>query len=287
MSNLIPFMYGEAPIRAVTINEEPWFVARDIAGVLDYSDAEAMTRKLDEDEKQNLQIVGFGPRGASLISEAGLYSAILTSQKPEAKRFKRWVTHEVLPSIRKTGGYQGAPAAKLPGELAIMECYTRLLRPARSSQVAMLERIAKQNGLDAGFLPGYVVDAPDDAPPGSALATDSLTALLKTHGIPTKTAAYNVLLRDAGMLELRTRKSTSKRAVNGEKQFWCITERGLRYGKNVVSPESPKETQPHWYVERFADLNKVVSGRLLGDALEPRRYSDEPASTSIARREAV
>ena len=68
-----------------------------------------MTRKLDQDEKQNLQIVGFGPRGVAVVNEAGLYSAVMTSQKPEAKSFKRWVTHEVLPAIRKTGAY-GTPA---------------------------------------------------------------------------------------------------------------------------------------------------------------------------------
>jgi len=265
MSNIIPFAYDSAPIRVVTIDDESWFVAKDIADVLEYSDAEAMTRKLDDDEKQNLQIVGFGPRGASLISEAGLYSAILKSQKPEAKRFKRWVTHEVLPSIRKTGGFHSAATGKLPGELAIMECYTRLLRPAPSSQVAMLEKIAEQNGLDAGFLPGYVVDAPTDTAPGSSLPTKSLTALLKEHGITTTPAAYNELLRDAGMLEERTRKSTSKRVPSGIKHFWCITERGLQYRKNLTSPESPRETAPHWYTDRFPDLHRIVSGRLIGN----------------------
>lgn len=95
---------------------EPWFIAKQVAEILEYSDAEAMTRKLDNDEKSNRQIVGlksgeaYGPnsggRGITCISESGLYSALLTSKKPAAKAFKRWVTHEVLPSIRKTGGYQ-------------------------------------------------------------------------------------------------------------------------------------------------------------------------------------
>jgi len=62
--------------------------------------------RLDDDEKQNRQIVGFGNRGIALISEAGLYAAVLGSSKEEAKTFKKWVTAEVLPSIRKTGGYQ-------------------------------------------------------------------------------------------------------------------------------------------------------------------------------------
>lgn len=84
---------------------EPWFIAKQVAEILEYSDAHKMTSKLDGDEVQNRQIGGFGNRGVNLINESGLYSAILTSKKPAAKLFKRWVTREVLPSIRKTGGY--------------------------------------------------------------------------------------------------------------------------------------------------------------------------------------
>lgn len=97
---------GSARITSVLIDEAPWFVAMDVASALDYSDAEALTRRLDDDEKQNRRIVGFGPRGVTVISESGLYCAILGSRKPEAKKFRRWVTGEVLPSIRKTGQYR-------------------------------------------------------------------------------------------------------------------------------------------------------------------------------------
>jgi hypothetical protein len=151
---------------------------------------------------------------------------------------------------------------KLIGELAIMECYTRLLRPASSSQVAMLTKIAKQNGLDAAFLPSYIVDAPGDASPGSSLSTASLTYLLKANGISANVYAYNMLLRDAGMLEACERQSTSKGAKNGIKRFWCVTERGL--GKNLTNPSSPRQTQPHWYVDRFAELHRIASAGLLG-----------------------
>ncbi|RDU52953.1 hypothetical protein CQA40_06305 [Helicobacter sp. MIT 01-3238] len=92
------------------IGDEPYFIAMDIAKALDYSDAYQMTRRLDDDEISNRQIGGLGTssggRGITLINESGLYSAILGSNKPEAKTFKKWVTKEVLPSIRKTGTYQ-------------------------------------------------------------------------------------------------------------------------------------------------------------------------------------
>lgn len=104
--NIIPFQFDNNQVQTLTDeNGEPWFIAKEIADVLGYTDAFEMTKKLDDDEKQNRQIAGFGPRGVTLINEAGLFSCILTSQKPEAKPFKRWVTHEVLPALRKTGSY--------------------------------------------------------------------------------------------------------------------------------------------------------------------------------------
>lgn len=93
-------------IRAISKNGQTWFVAKDIAEILEYQDTEAMTRRLDEDEKLNLQFVGIGQtRNMIAINESGFYNAILGSQKPAAKKFKRWVTSEVLPSIMKTGKF--------------------------------------------------------------------------------------------------------------------------------------------------------------------------------------
>lgn len=99
------FTFNKLTLRALTIDGEPWFIAMDVASTLGYSDTWNLTRRLDADEIQNLQIGGFGNRGASIINESGLYSAIIGSQKPEAKTFKKWVTSEVLPAIRKTGAY--------------------------------------------------------------------------------------------------------------------------------------------------------------------------------------
>lgn len=83
-----------------------WFVAKEVSDILDYSDAEAMTRKLDDDDitKANLREIGLH-HNQLLINESGLYSAILSSKKEESKAFKKWVTCDVLPSIRKNGSY--------------------------------------------------------------------------------------------------------------------------------------------------------------------------------------
>ena len=104
--NIIPFNFESKEIRVVEMDGEPWFVAADIASILEYTEAAAMTRHLDDDEKglSIVQTLG-GNQELSVINESGLYSAILRSRKPEAKIFKKWVTSEVLPSIRKNGGY--------------------------------------------------------------------------------------------------------------------------------------------------------------------------------------
>ena len=98
--------FGE--IRTIVENGEPWFVAKDVAEILGYSETAMMTRRLDEDEKTNLPFRQSGSNyqtNLTVINESGLYNAVLGSKKPEAKAFKKWVTSEVLPSIRKHGGY--------------------------------------------------------------------------------------------------------------------------------------------------------------------------------------
>lgn len=105
-TDITPFAYGDQQVRVVTRDGEPWFVAADIAKTLGYRIAPDMVRSLDEDEK-GTQIVRTpgGHQQMTIISEAGLYSAIMRSRVEGAQAFKRWVTHEVLPSIRRHGVY--------------------------------------------------------------------------------------------------------------------------------------------------------------------------------------
>lgn len=94
-------------IRTMVQNGEPWFVGKDVAEVLGYSDTNQAIRKhVDEEDRLTRSFNGSGQnRGMIIINESGLYSLILSSKLPTAKAFKRWITHEVIPSIRKTGGY--------------------------------------------------------------------------------------------------------------------------------------------------------------------------------------
>lgn len=93
-------------VRVVEIDNEPWFVANDIAKTLGYRMASDLSRRIDEEDKGTHKVsTPSGIQEMTILNESGLYSAILNSNLPNAKKFKRWVTSEVLPTIRKTGGY--------------------------------------------------------------------------------------------------------------------------------------------------------------------------------------
>lgn len=116
--NELTRIYKNQPVRIVEKDGDLWFVAKDVAEILGYSSAEHMTRRLDDDERGKLEspVTGdssFGHGGArwyTIINESGLYNSLLGSKKPEAKDFKRWITHDVLPTIRRTGAYSIQPS---------------------------------------------------------------------------------------------------------------------------------------------------------------------------------
>jgi prophage antirepressor-like protein len=101
------FQFESKQLRALDLDGEIWFVASDVASALEYRNAPDLTRILDNEERgTQIMRTSSGEQEMITINESGLYSAILRSRKPEAKRFKKWVTAEVLPAIRKTGRYE-------------------------------------------------------------------------------------------------------------------------------------------------------------------------------------
>lgn len=106
MNELQVFRYQDNEVRTVGINGEPWFVLKDVCAVLGIGNSRMVFDRLDSDEKGVSQIdTPGGLQNVNIVNESGLYNVILRSDKPEAKPFRKWVTSEVLPSIRKTGGY--------------------------------------------------------------------------------------------------------------------------------------------------------------------------------------
>lgn len=103
MNELQTFTYNNTQVRTIEKNGEPWFVLKDVCEILGLSNPSRVAERLDEDERSNFKL---GRQGeVNIISESGLYNVILRSDKPEAKPFRKWVTGEVLPTIRKTGAY--------------------------------------------------------------------------------------------------------------------------------------------------------------------------------------
>lgn len=146
MTTSVIFNFQSQEIRTFTRDGELWFVAADVAQALDYRDAHNLTRILESYEKDTHIVSTPGNnQEMTIINESGLYSAILKSRKPEAKAFKRWVTCEVLPTIRKTGGYRAPKTRKTsPGGLTLEQVETikalhrELVKAAPKDQQARL-----------------------------------------------------------------------------------------------------------------------------------------------------
>lgn len=133
--NIIPFRYDQHDVRVIKNEEgEPWWVAKDICEILGVTTIQI--RRLDEDEKglRFMQTLG-GPQELCIINESGLYTLILRSNKPQAKPFRKWVTSEVLPSLRRSGSY-AMPKENLPA--------TADARPSNSAYQALLNFTFKQ-----------------------------------------------------------------------------------------------------------------------------------------------
>lgn len=104
MNQLQQFFYQNKEVRSTLINGQPWFAAKDVCDVLELSNPTVSIQRLDHDEVTKLNLGGLHGE-TNFVNEYGLYSLILGSRKPEAKQFKRWITHEVIPNIRKHGAY--------------------------------------------------------------------------------------------------------------------------------------------------------------------------------------
>jgi len=144
MSAVDIFQYSGQQVRTVMVDGEPWFVAADVARILELGNPRTSMALLDADEKgvHTVDTLG-GPQTVATINEPGLYSFIIRSRKPEAKAFKRWVTHEVLPQIRRTGEFRQTEV-----EHALPTTYADALREL-AAQVEAREALEAKAVADA------------------------------------------------------------------------------------------------------------------------------------------
>ena len=135
MNELQVFDYQDKEVRTVQIDGETWFVLKDVCGILGIKSTADVFARLDEDEKGvGLIDTPGGEQKMSIVNESGLYSVILRSDKPEAKPFRKWVTSEVLPALRKTGQYQMKPLS--PAEMFAAQAQVNLDHERQLSELA-------------------------------------------------------------------------------------------------------------------------------------------------------
>ena len=162
MNELMIFNYNSNEIRTVEMGGEPWFVLRDVCQVLDLGSPHKVAERLDEDERKQIPVTDSMGRqqDTTIINESGLYNVILRSDKPEAKPFRKWVTSEVLPSIRKHGEYVTPKKAQ-----------------QRLGEVNSAARIIRQTLKEAGMAPQFVAVAMKSlyAPVGVEIPLEGIT----------------------------------------------------------------------------------------------------------------
>ena len=150
---IIPFEYATKEIRVIQDSSgDSWWVATDVCEILGLTNTTEALRGLDEDEKSTLRISEGGPE-RNIVSEPGLYSLIIRSNKPEAKKFKRWIIHEVLPAIRKTGKYEASKLSQI--DLIIQSAQAlkniELKQLEYDDRLTTLEAKSHQNSGQTGY----------------------------------------------------------------------------------------------------------------------------------------
>jgi prophage antirepressor-like protein len=148
MNEMQTFVYSGAEVRTVQKDGAPWFVLKDVCQVLDLGSPHKVAERLDLDEKgRNLIPTPGGSQETTVISESGLYNVILRSDKPEAKPFRKWVTAEVLPAIRRSGGYIAGQNDLSPAEL--MAKAIKVAEQTLAERDARISSLQVQNAIMA------------------------------------------------------------------------------------------------------------------------------------------
>jgi len=194
MNELRIFNYNSAEVRTVLKDGEPWFVLKDVCGVLELSDTNRVAERLDDDELTRIKLVSGGQtREMYAVNEPGLYKVILRSDKPEAKAFQRWVTHEVLPSIRKHGAY--LTPEKIEEVLLNPDTIIRLatsLKAERERSAALTAKVEADQPL---VLFALSVEASRDS-----ILVREMAKLLRQNGVETGEKRFYKWLRSNGYL---------------------------------------------------------------------------------------
>lgn len=230
-------------VRTTGTSEEPLFCLADVCRALDLTANQVARRLEDGVFCKHIILDTMGrEQQANFITEDGLYDVILDSRKPSAKKFRKWVTSEVLPSIRKRGSYTAnAPTSAIQEKLQAASWAADFLHLTQASKLLMAQAILSPIG----------VPLPDYAPTEKAEPTiHCATFLLKQHGVNLSALAFNKKLVEKGICTRQHRKG-----ANGKEHTWITLNADYSdYGQNVVNPQNLSQTQVQWYDNTFPTL---------------------------------
>lgn len=250
------FDFKGAALRTLTDEAgEPWFVAKDVCDVLGYANAsKAINDHVDQEDKLNNEsLSSLGQRGGWLVNESGLYSLVLSSKLPTAKEFKRWVTHEVLPQIRRTGGY--IPTSDADDDMTIL---AKAVMIGQRTMEEQKQRIAAQQSRIDELQPkasawDNFVDIPD------ALSVRDSAKLLSNLGRPVgQTELFEWLDRHDWIFR--------------ENKHWSARQSRINAGHLMMVPSKSHGTHKDGTPFAFPPTVKVTRKGL---ALIARRFGEE------------
>lgn len=257
------FEFKGAALRTLTDeNGEPWFVAKDVCDILELNNVTEALRPLDDDEKSNFrnsEVAQNGGRAPIIISEPGLYKLIMRSRKPEAKEFQRWVTHEVLPSIRRHGVY--ATDVTIDSILNDPDFGIRLLTDLKDERARRREA---ERAIEAQK--PKVLFADSVAASHSTILVGELAKILKGNGVDIGQNRLFQWMRDNGYLI--SRKGTdfnmpTQKAM--ELGLFFIKETNVQHSDgHITVNKTPKVTGKgqSYFVNKF--LSRNAQGKLRG-----------------------
>lgn len=188
---------------------------------------------------------------ALLNEDQTIFALTLSRNTPQVVQLKLDLT-VAFKNARQSQQPTTQQPAQLDAEITIAKAAADMLRMSDDSKLKMLYQISDTYNFSTAFLPDYTESSP----------TKALTVLLKEHDSKVTIRSANKILVELGIIEKQTRPSTKK--PDEMRDFWSITEIGLQFGKNLVSPNNPRETQPHYYCDTFPKLLARINSYLMG-----------------------
>lgn len=254
MNEIQEFNFNGFDVRTVQINGEPYFVGKDVADVLHYANtAKAIRDHVDNEDKLSERIVLSGQnREAIIINESGLYSLILSSKLSNAKEFKHWVTHEVLPTIRKHGAYLTNSA--IENTLTDPDYLVRLANQLKAEHDARVDEQRRVAEMTPKALFSDAVTASKDT-----ILVRDMAKLLKQNGIEiSQGKLFNWLVSNGYLLKQHNGYVPSQRAMNQglfEVNEWTVTSNSRQPHIRFTTKVTGKGQQ--YFVKKFLRLEAM------------------------------